>query len=326
MMEKLLTVSVAAYNGADTLARALESCLVPDCGLLDVMIVDDGSTDDTAELARQWTQRHPECFRLIRKDNGGYGTTLNTALPAARGRFFRTLDCDDWFDRGALQTLLHQLQDCEADAVFTDYRTVSPEGPLRRYDVCGRFAPGRLYSLDETGPELCLEMHALTFRTDLLRSAWRELPDHCSYTDMAYTFFGMSAVQRVCFCPVVLYQYWQGREGQSVSMDSYRRHTADYIRVARMLLDAAEPLAGDSARDRLLQLRARDVAQYLIELYLRFPPGSDVARELRRYDTMLCREYPNIAQRMQNKNTRLLRAGQYLPYRLLSAWARNKRA
>lgn len=73
------------------------------------------------------------------------------------------------------------------------------------------------------------------------------MPEHCSYTDMGYTFVGMAAAQTICFVPVVLYQYRLGRDGQSVSMASYRAHTQDYIRVARILLDVAEPLAAQPA-------------------------------------------------------------------------------
>ena len=130
-MEKLLTVSVAAYNGAATLQKALESCLVADeslQALLDVIIIDDGSTDGTAALAQAFVQAHPGSFRLVSKVNGGYGSTLNTAVELASGRYFRTLDCDDWFDTNALQTLLRRLQNCTADAVYTNYRTVQENG------------------------------------------------------------------------------------------------------------------------------------------------------------------------------------------------------
>lgn len=252
-MEKLLTVSVAAYNGAATLQKALESCLVADeslQALLDVIIIDDGSTDDTAALAQAFVQAHPGSFRLVSKGNGGYGSTLNTAVELASGRYFRTLDCDDWFDTNALQTLLRRLQNCTTDAVYTNYRTVQENGSGKAFDVCCKFDTNRVYAVGEVQqatPDLCMEMHALTLCTKTLRAAWRPMPEHCSYTDMGYTFVGMAAAQTICFVPVVLYQYRLGRDGQSVSMASYRAHTQDYIRVARILLDAAEPLAAQPA-------------------------------------------------------------------------------
>ena len=88
--------------------------------------------------------------------------------------------------------------------------------------------------------------------------------------------------------------------------------------------DAAQPAR--AGRDVVVVQPARDVAQYLIELYLRFPPDRETGLALRRYDEMLCQTYPHIAAMMTNKNTRLLRAGRYLPYRTLSAWARGKQS
>lgn len=332
-MERLLTVSVAACNGEATLPAALDSCLAAARALpgrLEVLVIDDGSADGTAPLAQRYADAHPDCLRLLRKDNGGYGSTLNLALAQAQGRYFRTLDCDDWFDPAALETLLRRLDGCKADAVYTSYRTVLPDGGGKVFDVCHNFDTNAVYSVEELVRRIsspCMEMHALTFRTDALRRVWQPMPEHCSYTDMPYTFLGMSAAETVAFVPVVLYQYRLGRDGQSVSMASYRAHTQDYIRAARILLDAAEPLtakAAPTARDTMLTARARDVAQYLIELYLRFTPCAETARALRCYDRMLRQRYPGLAARMTSKNTRLLRAGNYLPYRVLSAWARGK--
>lgn len=94
-------------------------------------------------------------------------------------------------------------------------------------------------------------------------------------------------------------------------------------------MDAAEPLARTACPRRAgpaAGAAGADVAQYLIELYLRFPPDRETGLALRRYDEMLCQTYPHIAAMMTNKNTRLLRAGRYLPYRTLSAWARGKQS
>ena len=64
--------------------------------------------------------------------------------------------------------------------------------------------------VQQATPDLCMEMHALTLCTKTLRAAWRPMPEHCSYTDMGYTFVGMAAAQTICFVPVVLYQYRLG--------------------------------------------------------------------------------------------------------------------
>lgn len=314
--EKLLTISVAAYNGEKTLGRALASCLEAKSDLLEVIVVDDGSTDSTARIAEEYAARQPDCFRLIRQQNGGYGSTITAALASARGRYFRTLDCDDWFDPAALDKLLRYLETCHADVVFTNYCTVREEQLQQNFFVCQGRDPARTYTFDALGSApLDMEIHGMTMRTRMLRAARLQLPSHCSYTDMAYTFLGLAAAKTLRFCPVMLYQYQLGRDGQSVSLENYRKHFDDYKKVTEQVLTAADALPG-TAGGRRLKDRARDIAQYGIELLLRFPSGTDTKRLLKSYDTALRTRHPDIARRMTCKNTRLLRISGYGLYPL----------
>lgn len=322
--EKLLTVSVAAYNGEKTLDRALKSCLEAHSQLLEVIVVDDGSTDSTARIAEEYAARQPDCFRLIRQKNGGYGSTITAALAQARGRYFRTLDCDDWFDPMALAGLLRYLESCSADVVFTNYCTVREEQIQQEFLNCRGKKVSGTYTFDMLGnAPLDMEIHGMTMRTRMLRAAHLQLPGHCSYTDMAYTFFGLAAARTLGFCPVMLYYYRLGRDGQSVSLESYQKHFDDYEKVAGLVLAAADSLS-DNARGKQLKDRARDIAQYGIELLLRFPPSAEAKRRLVDYDTALRTRYPNIAGRMTNKNTRLLRASRYGIYRVAQHRAQGK--
>ena len=225
---KLLSVAVAAYNGESTLAKALDSCLTAGAERLEVLVVNDGSTDGTARLARQYVQRRPDVFRLIDQKNGGYGSAVTAALHAAQGRYFRTLDCDDWFDPQALASLLKQLEHCTADVVMTNYRTVQNGLVRRTFDVCAGRRAGCVYSFEDLGgAPLDLEIHGMTFRTQVLHAAGISLPHRRSYTDMAYTFLGLAAAQTLVFYPLPLYHYRLGRDGQSVSLASYHKHFDD---------------------------------------------------------------------------------------------------
>lgn len=324
--EKLLTVSVAAYNGEKTLDRALKSCLEAHSQLLEVIVVDDGSTDGTARIAEEYAARQPDCFRLLRQENGGYGSTITAALVQARGRYFRTLDCDDWFDPMALAGLLRYLESCSADVVFTNYCTVREGQIQQEFLTCQGKKVSGTYTFDMLGNvPLDMEIHGMTMRTRMLQAAHLQLPGHCSYTDMAYTFFGMSAARTLCFCPVMLYHYRLGRDGQSVSLESYQKHFDDYAKVTELVLEAADSLT-DDARGTQLKKRAQDIAQYGIELLLRFPPSDETKQRLVEYDTALRTRHPGIARRMTNKNTRLLRASRYELYQAMQLRAKRKGA
>lgn len=96
---KVLTIAVAAYNVAPYIAQCLDSFvdekLLP---ALDIVVIDDGSTDATARIVRKYINRFPESFRLVSQENGGYGAAVNHALALAQGEYFKTVDGDDWVD------------------------------------------------------------------------------------------------------------------------------------------------------------------------------------------------------------------------------------
>lgn len=323
---KLLTVSIAAYNAKSTLRQALDSCLTAGAERLEVIVVDDGSTDNTAQIVEEYIARRPEIFRLICQPNSGYGSAQMAALAQAQGKYFRTLDSDDWFDPEALAAFLDFLASCESDVVFTNYCTARNNRIQNLFYVCEGHEAGRIYTFDTLEqPKLDMEIHGLTFRTGMLHQAGIRLLPHCSYTDMAYTFLGMTAAQTLSFCPVTLYHYRLGRDGQSVSIKNYQKHFEDYVQVTEQILDVADKLPSDE-KGMILSSRARDIAQYGIELLLRFAPESKVRQRLEAYDRDLCKKHPSIAKRMHNKNTRFLRTSRYmeLSYRLANWNAERK--
>lgn len=321
MGNKLLTVSVAAYNGAATLAKALDSCLCDAMDALEVLVVDDGSKDNTAALARTYEERWPGTFRLVSKPNGGYGTTITAALAQAQGRYFRTLDCDDWFSPGSLDEELTALQTCDADVLCTNYQTIVNGAVAQRFDVCAGRAAGPLTSDAMTG--FCMEMHALTFRTEILRRAGLTLPAHCLYTDMLYTFEGLCAAETVAYLPVQMYCYQLGNGGQSTSLRSYQNHFEDYQKVTTLILQKAERDLPASRRAAMAR-RAAEIAQFGIYLLLHFPVNRDNWRRLKAYDAAIRQAAPGICRGMTHRSTRLLRGTGYLAYPLTARLLRDK--
>ena len=121
-MEKILTITVPAYNVERFLDQTLASFAderVLD--LLEVLIVDDGSKDHTAEITKRYEEKYPQTFRLISKENGGHGSTINRGIREAAGRYFKVVDGDDWVDTDGLCELVRRLRTCSTDYVFTNY-------------------------------------------------------------------------------------------------------------------------------------------------------------------------------------------------------------
>lgn len=102
----LISVVIPVYNGAGFLADALDSVFIQDHRRLDVIVVDDGSTDESPVIAAAWAP----AIRLIRQANAGAAAARNRGIEAARGDYLAFLDADDCWPAGRLQKLLAALE------------------------------------------------------------------------------------------------------------------------------------------------------------------------------------------------------------------------
>ena len=106
---KLLTIAIPSYNSQDYLAHAVES-LLPGGDEVEILIVDDGSKDDTAKIADEFERQHPGIVRAIHQENGGHGDAVMTGLKNASGLYFKVVDSDDWADADAYPKVLDTLR------------------------------------------------------------------------------------------------------------------------------------------------------------------------------------------------------------------------
>ena len=116
MDEKILTVTVPSYNVQAYLEDCLESFVNSEVmDDIEVLIVNDGSSDDTATIAERYVSKYENTFRLINKENGGHGSTINTGAREARGKYFKVVDGDDWVDTRSFIRLVKLLKEIDAD-------------------------------------------------------------------------------------------------------------------------------------------------------------------------------------------------------------------
>jgi glycosyltransferase involved in cell wall biosynthesis len=242
-VETVLTVVVPSYNAEAWLARCLDSMVGagPD---VEILVVDDGSTDGTAALGARYAERHPE-VRVISKRNGGHGSAINTGLEHARGAYLKVVDADDWLDRDALAAVLSTLRGFVADDAGVDllvsnfvYEKVGKKRcTVVRYR--GALPRRRVLGWEQTrrfGKRQYLMMHALTYRTQVLRDAGLRLPEHTFYVDNLYAFVPLNHVHRLFYLDVDLYRYFIGREDQSVQEAVMLRRLDQQLRVNWLMM------------------------------------------------------------------------------------------
>ena len=77
---------------------------------IEVLVVNDGSTDNSLTIAEEYAARFPDSYRVITKENGGHGDAVNSGLSSATGKYFKVVDSDDWLDPGELNKLLRKIK------------------------------------------------------------------------------------------------------------------------------------------------------------------------------------------------------------------------
>ena len=124
-MSKLLSIIIPTYNMAALLPRCLDSLVsAKNADKIEAMVVNDGSKDNSLEVARTYETRYPDTVTVIYKPNGNYGSTINAALPVAQGKYVKILDSDDWFDTTALDAFVELLSTLDVDMAITHFSQI----------------------------------------------------------------------------------------------------------------------------------------------------------------------------------------------------------
>ena len=224
-MEKLLSIIVPSYNMEKYLPNGLGSLVVPDAELLqslDVIVVNDGSKDRASEIAHEFETKCPGVFRVLDKSNGNYGSCVNAAFPLAAGRFVKILDADDSYDTAAFERYLRALAAPPAttDVAFNDYVSVDEEGHVTETTTYPFPTDAAFGVADILSRDCFVAMHAVAYRTALLREIGYRQTEGISYTDTEWTYLPVAFAQEIRYVPEKVYRYLLGRDGQTMSRAS----------------------------------------------------------------------------------------------------------
>lgn len=286
-MEKLLSLIIPTYNMEELLPRCLDSILQP--GTLDrleAIVVNDGSKDDSLAVARRYEAAYPGTVAVIDKPNGNYGSTINAALPVARGLYVKVLDSDDSFDTEALVRYLDALEELDrpVDVSVTHFRILHEDGSeeISKYNVYGRepYTYGKIYDLDEVlsgGYIRFFLMHSLSYRTEMLREHDYQQTEGISYTDTEWSIFPFFYAKDIVFHDIVLYRYNLAREGQTMDPKVIAKSLPQMEKMTFSLLDHYEALDREvlsPERKAFLQQYFRNRIRIMSKLHL-----MDIPRE-----------------------------------------------
>lgn len=234
-MAKVLTIVIPAYNVEQYIDRCLESVTthVDSLDDLEIIVVNDGSKDNTLELAQRYAVKYPQSVRVIDKPNGGWGSGINRGIEEATGKYLKTLDSDDWFNTANIDAFVALLKQLEVDMVLTSFSEVDADNHVREKNVSMSLS-GKVMSIDDylvkNNYSMSAPIHAIAYRTSALKNANYRVFERF-YGDLDYIILPLIYVKTVYLSPLNIYQYFLGREGQSVSIAGYNTHIDDYLTV-----------------------------------------------------------------------------------------------
>ena len=224
MTEKLLTIAIPCFNSQDYVRKALDS-VVPAGDRLEVLIVDDGSSDGTAAIAHEYEEKYPGIVRYLHKENGGHGDAVMYGVANATGLYYRVLDSDDWINTDNLKVMMDRINEDRIggtvyDMVLTNYVYEHVGEKPKEVSYASALPVGVLFTWDDTkkfsfGQNIL--MHSITYRLEMLKSCGLRLPKHTFYVDNLYAFYPLPFVKKILYLDFDLYHYFIGRVDQSVN-------------------------------------------------------------------------------------------------------------
>ena len=283
-MDKILTISIAAYNMEKYIVQTLESLIVPDIiDKLEIFVIDDGGSDRTLEIAKQYAEQYPESIFPVHKENGGYGTTVNYSIAHATGKYFKCLDGDDWFDTEELCKLVALLEHSNADVVVSNLYRGFDKQHLERIDLVERETDGEIYIKDINTSNNIYGMWSLTYKTKLLIISKLNLPSHRLYTDQFFSTIPFAYAKTIQKMKNYVYCYRIGQDSQSISRVSLIKNRTDFLEICKALCDFYEQ---NKACDNSRYLKARVTLYYCaaIKILLLCPISKKSLEELLNYE------------------------------------------
>ncbi len=242
---KLLSIAVPCYNSSAYMRRCIDS-LLPGGEDVEIIIVNDGYGDNTADIAEEYRERFPGIVKVVNKENGGHGSAVNSGMEHAKGLYFKVVDSDDWVNQSAyiriLDTLKELLKDGKTVDMFISNYVYEKEGERRKKVMKYHYAlpEEQIFSWKDVrhfrvGQYIL--MHSVIYRTNLLRECGLKLPEHTFYVDNLFVFNPLPYVKTMYYLDVNFYRYFIGRADQSVNEQVMIGRIDQQIKVNKLMLD-----------------------------------------------------------------------------------------
>lgn len=326
IMSKVLTVAIPSYNVEKFLKTTLDS-FICDKEIMDkceIIVVDDGSKDRTADIGKEYEQRYPDTFRVISKENGGHGSAVNCGIENATGKYYKIVDGDDWVNTEDFVKLISELEKCDSEYVFTNYYEYYDDIEKKSPIKYKHFKNNESYTFKDLPIGFHIPMHALVIRTDILKDNGIRLDEKCFYVDAEYITFPVPYVKNISFFDLYVYMYRLNLSTQSVSVQGFQKHIDDHIKVTLHLADFyreySESDDVDEFKKTYIKLLATNTALSQSRIFSSYPfSDKENRKRFAQFDSELKKHSEDVYNEssMRSKKLQLLRKFDFKYYTII---------
>ena len=240
---KYITFTIPSYNSQDYMRHVIDN-LVAVGDDIEVIIVNDGSTDDTGKIADEYQKKYPTIVKAIQKENGGHGSGVMAGINAATGLFYKVVDSDDWVETKDVVDMLdlikkHINEGINVDLYITNYvyeHASDNSQYVMHYRKCLPLeTPFKWSEMKHVKLETVFLMHSLMYRLDKLKESGMELPNHTFYVDDIYAYVPLPHMQTIFYHDLDFYHYFIGREDQSINYGTMCKRYEQQMRVFKIM-------------------------------------------------------------------------------------------
>lgn len=322
-MEKILSITVPSYNAESYLLETIPTMLaISNLDKLEIIIVNDGSKDNTLSIANKLKSDYPENIVVVDKENGGHGSTINAGIRVATGKYFKVVDADDWVNTENLSALIDYLLTIDDDEVISPFVKVyidSKTEEIYSYKVSHH---QKTYKYSEFLSEIneLPKMHAITIKTSILRDNQIHIDENCFYVDLEYNTFPMPYIKTASYFDKPVYRYRLGSPTQSVSMASYIKNIKMHETVIFALIGFYQSYrkSATNIERKLLENLIHAVVTTHSNIFLSKEDAKASKAEFLLFEENLANRDKQFVEKCAGKKLNILRKTNYLTFGLMS--------
>ena len=244
---KYITFAVPCYNSESYMEHCIESLLVGGKDV-EIILVDDGSRDNTAKIADKYEKKYPDIVRAVHKENGGHGSGVNKGLELATGLYYKVVDSDDWVDEASLKKVLEAIKKLKKDNTLVDMMVVNyvyeRHHEQKEIKYVNTLPENKVFGWDEVGKfkkDAYLLMHSVIYNTKFLKETGLKLPEKTFYVDNIFVYYPLPYIKTMYYLNTPFYRYFIGREDQSVNEKTMIKRIEQQLYVNKLMIDFYDP-------------------------------------------------------------------------------------